>query len=140
MKETVDHPAHYLGERNIETIDVIEDWDLDFSLGNALKYISRAGRKNPKKTIEDLKKSIWYIKRHKKNGKFGIFTIISYTVRKWVEEAYTVDEVLVDWGVSLNLEQAIKMMYESRTKDKDTRDYCLDVAIMYIESEIMMFS
>ena len=63
----VNHPSHYAEGRKYEPIDVIDDWGLDFSLGNAVKYISRAGRKTDSdqdlvdKTIEDLEKSIWYI-------------------------------------------------------------------------------
>ena len=67
-KENINHPAHYAQGRKYEPIDVIEDWELGFSLGNAVKYISRAGRKQDyaeqdqlDKTIEDLKKSAWYI-------------------------------------------------------------------------------
>ncbi|MFA5023354.1 MAG: DUF3310 domain-containing protein [Patescibacteria group bacterium] len=61
-KEMVDHPIHYGGEEDIyETIKVIEAWGLDFCLGNAIKYISRAGKKE--NTIEDLKKAVWYIER-----------------------------------------------------------------------------
>jgi hypothetical protein len=60
-KETIDHPNHYLGTRKFEPIDVINDWELNFQTGNAVKYISRAGRKNPEKTIEDLKKAVWYL-------------------------------------------------------------------------------
>jgi hypothetical protein len=60
----VDHPDHYLSSSGHEVIDVIEAWDLDFNLGNAVKYIARAGKKNPSKTIEDLEKAIWYIKRN----------------------------------------------------------------------------
>ncbi len=61
-KEMVNHPTHYGGEENIyEAIKVIEAWDLNFSLGNVVKYISRAGKKN--ETIEDLEKASWYLKR-----------------------------------------------------------------------------
>lgn len=59
--DNVNHPAHYTEGRKYEPIEVIEDWELDFCLGNALKYISRAGRKND--TVEDLNKAIWYIQR-----------------------------------------------------------------------------
>lgn len=62
-KEAVNHPNHYGGERNpYEAIKVIEAWDLNFSLGNVLKYMSRAGKKsdNP---LEDLKKAAWYLNR-----------------------------------------------------------------------------
>jgi TRAP-type uncharacterized transport system substrate-binding protein len=48
----------------IEVIDFIEDQKLDFHLANALKYICRAGKKNPDKTKEDLEKAVWYIKRY----------------------------------------------------------------------------
>ena len=57
--EKVNHPSHYADGRKYEPIDVIEDWNLGFSLGNAVKYISRAGRKD--NAIEDLEKAIFYI-------------------------------------------------------------------------------
>jgi hypothetical protein len=57
----VNHPDHY-NKGTIEVIDAIEDWDLDFRLGNAVKYIARAGHKNDK-VKQDLEKAIWYIKR-----------------------------------------------------------------------------
>lgn len=61
-KEAVNHPSHYGGASNVyEHIKVVDAWGLDYRLGNATKYIIRAGRKNPKKTIEDLKKAIFYI-------------------------------------------------------------------------------
>ena len=59
-KETVNHPKHY-NTGNIEVIDAIEDWDLDFHEGNAIKYIARARYKNSFK--EDIKKAIWYLER-----------------------------------------------------------------------------
>jgi hypothetical protein len=62
MTETVNHPPHYGGENNTyETIKVIEAWGLDFCLGNAIKYISRAGKKQ--NLLEDLKKAKWYLDR-----------------------------------------------------------------------------
>ena len=60
--DNVNHPSHYTSGR-IEVIDFIEDKDLGFHLGNAVKYISRAGRKDTDKTIEDLRKAVWYINR-----------------------------------------------------------------------------
>lgn len=62
MKEAIDHPDHY-NSGKIEVIEVIEDWDLDFCLGNAIKYIGRAGKKDKSKEIEDLSKALWYIQR-----------------------------------------------------------------------------
>jgi hypothetical protein len=61
-KEMVDHPDHYGGEDNTyETIKVIEAWGLDFHIGNCVKYLSRAGKKNDE--LEDLKKAAWYLDR-----------------------------------------------------------------------------
>lgn len=61
----VDHPSYYQGK--IEVIDFIEDKHLGFNLGNCVKYISRAGKKNPEKLLEDLKKARWYLDREIKN-------------------------------------------------------------------------
>jgi hypothetical protein len=64
-KEMVNHPNHYGGESNpYEAIKVIDAWSLDFCLGNTVKYISRAGKKNTDKELEDLKKALWYL-QHK---------------------------------------------------------------------------
>lgn len=58
----VDHPDHYGGASNpFEAIKVIEAWGLDFTLGNAVKYIARAGKKGS--AVEDLEKAVWYLKR-----------------------------------------------------------------------------
>ena len=51
---------HYK-QTSIEAIDVIEDWDLNFSLGNVVKYIARADIKGSRK--QDLEKALWYLKR-----------------------------------------------------------------------------
>jgi len=56
----IDHPEHYGGKNNTyEAIKVIEAWNLDFCLGNTLKYISRAGKKD--NLLQDLKKAKWYL-------------------------------------------------------------------------------
>lgn len=60
--DMVNHPPHYTFGK-FEVIDVIEDWGLGFSLGNAVKYIARAGRKDPERTLEDLQKARWYLER-----------------------------------------------------------------------------
>jgi len=57
------NPHHYRGDRRFEPIEVIEDWQLNYRLGNALKYISRNGRKPGENPIEGLKKAIWYLER-----------------------------------------------------------------------------
>lgn len=67
MKEQVNHPDHY-SANGIEAIDVIDAYNLNFYLGNAIKYILRAERKGNKKI--DLEKAVWYLNREidKLNG------------------------------------------------------------------------
>lgn len=57
--DSVHRPAHYAEGRKYEPRKVIADWGLNFNLGNAVKYVARAGRKGDK--IEDLRKAIQYI-------------------------------------------------------------------------------
>jgi len=59
-REMVNHPDHYQGNK-MEVIDIIEDYSLGFSLGNAIKYILRADKKGNKK--QDLQKAMWYLER-----------------------------------------------------------------------------
>jgi hypothetical protein len=64
MIEQVNHPKHYGGADNpYEAIKVIEAWGLGFCLGNTVKYISRAGKKETDKTVQDLEKAKWYLER-----------------------------------------------------------------------------
>ena len=56
---SVEHPSHYAEGRNYEPIEVIKDWNLNFNLGNVVKYISRAGRKE--NILEDLQKAKFYL-------------------------------------------------------------------------------
>ena len=136
MKEMIDHPAHYAENRDIEPVALIEDWDLSFCLGNAVKYISRAGRKDSSKIVEDIKKAIWYIEREKEFGKCGLSTRLKYIKRKWYDEVWTVDDVCNDWYMSPDLHMAIRLIHESLSVSKWKRDNRLDVAILYLINEI----
>ena len=71
-KDNINHPSHYTSHPSgIECIDIAEHHD--FCIGNAIKYLWRAGLKSEdgiskkEKQIEDLKKAIWYIKREIKH-------------------------------------------------------------------------
>lgn len=65
---SVIHPQHYGGKDNpYEAIKVIEAWEVGFNLGNTLKYISRAGKKDD--TIQDLEKALFYLDREIQNRK-----------------------------------------------------------------------
>lgn len=59
-REMVNHPSHY-NQGKYEVIDVIEDWNLGFCLGNAIKYIGRCGHKDD--PVQELEKAKWYIQR-----------------------------------------------------------------------------
>jgi hypothetical protein len=60
-REMIDHPQHYGGDTVYEVIKVLEAWELNFHLGNAVKYIARAGKKGS--ALEDLQKAVWYLNR-----------------------------------------------------------------------------
>lgn len=60
--DAVVHPNHY-NTGKIETWDYILDHDLDFLIGNAVKYLSRAGKKDPEKELQDLKKAVFFIEK-----------------------------------------------------------------------------
>lgn len=59
--DVVNHPPHYKSDSGIESIDVIEEFGLNFHLGNVIKYILRHQKKG--KPLEDLKKARWYLDR-----------------------------------------------------------------------------
>lgn len=63
QNDPVNHPSHYTSGK-IEVIDFIEDQKLPYHLGNVLKYICRAGKKDPTKMLEDLEKAQWYLDRY----------------------------------------------------------------------------
>lgn len=62
MVDMVNHPPHY-ANLDPEPIDVIESWELGFHRGQVVKYVARAGKKDPAKTVEDLKKARFYLNR-----------------------------------------------------------------------------
>ena len=60
--DPVNHPSHYC-DSNIEVIDYIIDKKLNFNRGNVIKYVSRAGKKNVNKEVEDLEKARFYLNK-----------------------------------------------------------------------------
>ena len=59
----INHPQYYGGDTTYEAIKVIEAWKLGFCLGNTVKYISRAGKKDVNAELHDLEKAAWYLNR-----------------------------------------------------------------------------
>ena len=70
VTDPVNSPSHYTAG-GIETIDFIEAKQLNYHLGNCVKYLSRAGLKT-EDTLEDLKKAAWYLNREIENLEFKI--------------------------------------------------------------------
>lgn len=59
----IDQPEHYHANKGLAAIDAIEAWELGFHLGNVVKYVARAGRKDGSTKLEDLLKAQWYLAR-----------------------------------------------------------------------------
>ena len=82
--DVVKKPSHYVDGRKFEPKDVIRDWGLNFNLGNAVKYLARAGRKDD--IVQDLKKAQEYIQ----------FEIDAIKADRSKEETKKVQEMLQD--------------------------------------------
>lgn len=133
-KDNVNHPSHYnTGE--IEVIDFIADrcMTIGFDMGNAIKYLSRAGLKDPDTTIEDLDKAKWYcqhmISHISKKKRFLNFD---------VSDRYKIstDDYINDKGLSYNIGQALVYISNSLDESKEPRIESLDKAVQYIDREI----
>jgi len=100
MQEGVDHPSHYNSAKTLdedgtakyEPIKVIEDWNLGFCLGNAVKYILRAPFKGSE--IKDLEKTMWYLDRNTE----------IYYFRDTAKREFTAREVAEDYDLPEHLE------------------------------------
>lgn len=127
--DPINNPSHYAAGRKYETIDVIEDWELSYRLGNSVKYISRAGRKDPAKIIEDLKKSRWYLDRE-----------IAYLEGKLEPYSVTYEDVLEDYaacaaeGYDFHLDYGNRDVDEQPLSHWDTDDvYMWDPSLGPVE-------
>ena len=129
--DPINRPSHYCEGRKYETIEVIEAWGLGFNLGNALKYISRAGRKDPKKTEEDLRKAVWYIDRELSKSLFRRFLsrISRWLLRRKLKGRIGPNDVTEDWKLPSYPSFAIVSIYEG------SRPY-LKSAVAILEYEI----
>lgn len=90
MSDNVNHPPHYKGHPSgVECIDITEH--MNFCLGNAIKYIWRADLKG--KSIEDLRKAIWYIEREIQHRSKGLaHSIAKEHFDKWEERIVDIIE------------------------------------------------
>lgn len=94
ISDPVSHPTHYADgwSNGAEVIDITEN--LNFNLGNSVKYIARAGKKDPAKHLEDLKKAAWYLERE--INRFD--NPPTYNVVDWCDFWNDVDESIAEAG------------------------------------------
>lgn len=111
--DIINHPSHYT-DGKFETIEAIESWRLGYHLGNAVKYISRAGKKSKDTEIEDLRKARWYIKRYLDyhHQEVGSFDAVEYAMDKGLDLDLTgavlcLSEVLSNDPQDLSVRQAL---------------------------------
>ena len=104
MSDAVNHPSHY-ADGKYEVIEFIEDYGVGFHVGNAIKYISRAGKKDPSKDIQDLDKAIWYLTRAKDYGE---------TYIKMGEHRISIADYCMDKKLPLYLRRAMYSIMEGK--------------------------
>lgn len=117
MNDNVNHPSHYT-DGKIEVIDFIEDKNLNFHRGNAVKYIARAGKKNPEKEVEDLEKAVWYTNREiqRINGQSKNSVLIEHleALKKFINGEW-VDTDIIQTILGIDFSTGLKMFDFSRT-------------------------
>lgn len=124
MNDAVNHPQHYQSETGIECIDVVR-W-MSFNLGNAVKYLWRAGQKGS--AIEDLRKAIWYITDEQKR--------FAAHEEYWtlVTERPNVDPEAASFHMTPHIAQAFFCLFGVAFAEMQSS--ALYVAIGYIKQEI----
>lgn len=115
MNDKIDHPAHYGGNGNpYEAILVIEAWDAGFCLGNALKYIARAGKKGGEHVAYDLGKAVWYLNRVVSRGARSRDHVTPF-VRRTIPASMNADAVIAAWGLEPPLAAVLSAIYDGQT-------------------------
>ena len=74
-RENKTQPDHYKTKHDFDVIDFNKAYNLNFNLGNVVKYIARAGKKEGESSLDDLKKAINYLQREMKSQ--GLFSFIT---------------------------------------------------------------
>ena len=109
MNNNVEHPKHYTFGK-YEVIDIIEQFNIDFRLASALKYIGRAGKKDSSKYREDLEKAIWYIQRtiSKPNPFEFYYTCFRYLLKNTIP----ISEIIKDWELTIGLDLVLNSLHK----------------------------
>lgn len=138
-------PNHYTQGRNIEPITIIDEWGLSFELGNAIKYISRAGRKGGTrdKAIDDLDKANVYLSFEEERQQRESFIeqrLIRWKTRRLRKMAPPVEAIEEDWNLLVTLGRAVNAIYKASDyrKSKIYRHVAIKIAYDYIHITIQM--
>ena len=119
MNDNVNHPSHYT-DGKIEVIDFIEDKNLNFHRGKAVKYRARAGKKNPEKEVEDLEKAVWYtnreIQRISGQSKNSVLLEHLEALKKFINGEW-VDTDIIQTILGIDFSTGLKMFDFSRTAE-----------------------
>lgn len=116
MVDSVNYPPHYRAHASgVECIEITEH--MNFCLGNAVKYIWRAGLK--KDAIEDLNKAVWYVSREIKR----IEKAEKERSRELIRYQYTESNKPSNWRLSYNKEGSLQYPKYSIQYDAPTKDY-----------------
>lgn len=111
MSDNVKSPSHYRSDSGIEVIDAIEAWNLGFCKGNIIKYVARAGFKDPTKEIEDLEKAKWYLEREIKRLRAN-----------WIEDSGELKKYKLGEGNWLVTEQIDKILGNKNYESKELKN------------------
>lgn len=115
MGDDVNHPSHYAEgwSNGAEVIDITEN--LNFNRGNAVKYIARAGKKDPSKELEDLRKAQWYLEREfKRMGASYDVTLAVPAVTLPAQSDYMIfnsDPIDLDWSADSLKQREQRKLY-----------------------------
>lgn len=119
MNDIVNHPPHYT-DGKIEVIDFIEDKKLNFHRENAVKYIARAGKKDPTKEVEDLEKAVWYTNREiqRINGQSKNSVLLEHleALKKFINGEW-VDTDIIQTILGIDFSTGLEMFDFSRTAE-----------------------
>lgn len=138
-KVDIGKPAYYVEGRKYEPKDVIREFNFNFNLGCAVKYISRAGRKDPSKHVEDLEKALNYLRFEQSAIYNNIFNTTAnkpdaiYTRKVNIDDEvayYKMAKVSFDWNLSDELGLALMNLVSCQITNYNTFVY------FYIEKAI----
>src|SRR5260221_10420354 len=133
VAEIISSQAHYIADRTIQPIEVIEEWMLCHHLACALKYIARAARKED--GYQDLRIADWYLSRELSQFQNNFSKC---QMRLTGGSGYSPEQVAIDWQLSPHLAEVIKHIRQARHQ-VNTRLKSLFQARTCLISEMNMY-